>query len=505
MTTLLRGGIVVDGTGRPAYGADVWIEDGRIAAVGAAPGEAGITLDCRGLTVAPGFIDAHSHSDLQVLENRPEKALQGVTTEIVGNCGFSPYPAPVGRKPLHDFANGIFCGGTSWGWNSATEYLELAASRSTLIHAVSLVGHGSLRIACAGTRLGPLSPSEMDAMEHALDECLAGGACGLSTGLMYAPGESAPFAELERLCRIVARRGKIYATHMRDYGFRLIEAVDEQIELARRTGCRLQISHFQAVGEANWARQAPALQRIERAHEAGIDVAFDCYPYVAGSTVLSQLLPQRALDGGIPGLVARLTDAARRARIARETIARMAHRWTDLFISAVASEANQPIVGQSIQAIAEMRAREPIDVVLDLLVEERGAVNMLEFNQSRENLRQTLTHPLSNIISDGFYVTGRPHPRLHGTFPELLGGICREKRWMDLPEAIRKITSRPAERFALCGRGRIESGYYADLVVFDAARIGSPATYASPEQPPEGIHYVLREGCVTIRSGKPAA
>ncbi len=178
----------------------------------------------------------------------------------------------------------------------------------------------------------------------------------------------------------------------------------------------------------------------------------------------------------------------------------MIGRWTDLFISAVASPANQPVVGRSIQAIAGMRGCEPIDVVLDLLVVERGAVNMLEFNQSLANLRQTLTHPLSHIISDGFYVTGRPHPRLHGTFAELLGGICREKRWMELPEAVRKITSRPAGRYGL--RGRVEAGYYADLVVFDAARIGSLATYEKPEQPPEGIHYVLREGRVTVRPEK---
>jgi dihydroorotase/N-acyl-D-amino-acid deacylase len=502
MRTLLRGGSVVDGTGRPAETGDVWIEDDRIAAVGTHPGTADVTIDCTGLTIAPGFIDAHSHSDLQVLENRPEKAIQGVTTEVVGNCGFSAYPCPADARPLHEFANGIFRGGDSWGWKTASEYLASAESRSRLVHVASLVGHGSLRIACAGGRLGSLSSSELDVMEGVLDESLAAGACGFSTGLMYSPGESAPFEELERLCRVVGRRGKIYATHMRDYGFRLLEAIDEQIELARRSGCRLQISHLQAVGEANWSRQTPALERIERARDEGIDIAFDCYPYVAGSTVLSQLLPQRALEGGMSGLIARLTDATERARIARETIAGMAHRWTDLFISAVASAANQPVVGRSIQAIAEMRACEPIDVVLDLLAEERGAVNMLEFNQSLENLRQTLTHPLSNVISDGFYVTGRPHPRLHGAFAELLGGICREKRWMALPEAVRKVTSYPAARFGLRGRGHVATRYLADLVVFDPERIGSPATYEKPEQPPEGIHYVMHEGRITVRPGK---
>jgi dihydroorotase/N-acyl-D-amino-acid deacylase len=175
------------------------------------------------------------------------------------------------------------------------------------------------------------------------------------------------------------------------------------------------------------------------------------------------------------------------------------HRWTELSICAVTRAANQPLVGLSIQAIAELRGREPIDVVLDLLVDEQGGVNMLEINQSFENLRQTLTHPLCNIISDGFYVNGRPHPRLHGTFAEWLGGICRERRWLDLPEAVRKITSLPAERFGLGDRGRIEAGRRADLVVFDPARVGSPATYESPEQPPQGIYYVLRDGDFTVR------
>jgi N-acyl-D-aspartate/D-glutamate deacylase len=505
MKTLLKSGSVLDGSGSPAFAADIWIEDERIARIGSAPGSADAVIDCAGLTVSPGFIDAHSHSDLQVLENRPEKALQGVTTEVVGNCGFSPYPAPANRRPLHEFANGIFRGGDAWGWNSAADYLAAAASDSKLVHVESLVGHGSLRVAVAENRLGPLTSPELDAMERMLDESLAGGACGFSTGLMYSPGESAPFAELERLCRIVARRGKVYATHMRDYSFCLLEAVDEQIELARRTGCRLQISHLQAVGEANWGRQAPALERVERARGEGIDIGFDCYPYVAGSTVLTQLLPQSALAGGVAGLMARLRDAAERTRIGRETVAGMAHRWTDIFISAVGSEANRPVVGRSIQTIAESRGCAPIDAVLDLLLEENGAVNMLEFNQSPDNLRQTLSHPLSNVISDGFYVTGRPHPRLHGAFAELLGGVCREKRWMDLPEAVRKVTSLPAERFGLRGRGRIETGYYADLVVFDPARIASPATYEQPEQPPEGVHWVMREGRITVRPGKQAA
>src|SRR5262245_24803073 len=277
-------------------------------------------IDCHGLTIAPGFIDVHSHSDLQVLEPRPEKALQGVTTEVVGNCGFSPYPATADRRLLYEFANGIFRGDTSWGWSSAAGYLTAARS-APLVNVESLVGHGTLRIAVAGMRQGALEEKEVDAMERLLDESLAEGACGFSTGLMYSPGESAPSEELERLCRVVARRGKIHASHIRDYKFHLEEAIDEQVELARRTGCRIQISHLQAVGEANWGRQARALDRIERARQQGIDIAFDCYPYVAGSTVLTQLLPQRALEGGADALMQRLSHPATRAELAAATMA----------------------------------------------------------------------------------------------------------------------------------------------------------------------------------------
>ena len=308
------------------------------------------------------------------------------------------------------------------------------------------------------------------------DESLAAGACGLSTGLMYAPGESAPFPELERLCRGLGRRDKIYATHMRDYGARLIEAIDEQIGLARRSGRRLQISHLQAVGEANWSRQATALERIERARDEGVDIAFDCYPYVAGSTVLNQLLPQSALAGGIPGMLERLADPMERTRIASETIARMAHRWTDIVISAIAGTVNQPAVGRSIQEIAVTRACEPIDVVLDLLLEERGAVNMVAFNQSQENLRQTLTHPLSNIISDGFYVTGG---RIRGFMAPFRNcweaSAARITGWH-----FRKRSTRyqPAGWTALgCAIAAASSPGFGDVAVFDAGRIGSPATY----------------------------
>jgi len=493
-TIVFKGGTVIDGTGAPPRPGDVLISGQTIERVGVfeAPVDAQV-IDCFGLAVAPGFIDSHSHLDLQVLENRRDKVAQGVTAEVVGNCGFSPYPVPADRRLLHDFANGLFCGGTDWGWPSARTYLEQAA-RSTTTTVFSLVGHGSLRIARVGHQLGQLAERDLDWMEQELSESLAQGACGFSTGLMYSPGASAPFAELERLCRVVARHQKTYATHMRGYGDLLVEAVDEQLQLARRTGCRLQISHLQAVGPRNWNKQAVALEKIENAVAEGLDVGFDCYPYIAGSTVLTQLLPQWALEDGINGLLARLADGAERKRIAAETEASLEQGWTNILIAGLEKPANRDLIGQTIARIATNWGCEPIEVVFNLIQDEQGRVNMLEMNQSEANLRQTICHPLSCIISDGFYVMGRPHPRLYGTFPLLLGEMSRERGWLTLAAAVHKVTEKPARRFSIPQRGRLERGYLADVVVFDPARVNSPASYQIPSLRPSGICHVFRNG-----------
>lgn len=489
-----RGGWLFDGSGAKPRPGSVLVQGDRITAVGELPDcQNAEVVDCTGLAVAPGFIDAHSHSDLQVLETRPEKLLQGVTTEVVGNCGFSTYPAPQCRHELHEFANGILAGRGDWGWSSAREYLDDVARKANT-GVASLVGHGTLRISVAGTRLGLLPESGMTAMEQLLRDAFAQGAAGFSTGLMYSPGASAPFEELVRLCQVVADHGRVYATHMRDYSDLLEEAVEEQLELARRTGCRLQISHLQAVGQRNWARQRKVLDRIEEARDRGIDVSFDCYPYMRGSTVMTQLLPQWALGGGISGLLGRLADPEERRRIGEQAEINLAQGWDGILISAVGSKKNEPLVGESLSAVAHREDKLPVNVLLDLLIEERGDVNMLEINQSEDNLRETVCHPQANVVSDGIYVKGRPHPRLYGTFPHFLGEICRDRGWLPLEQAIHKITRQPADRFHLSGRGRLEAGAYADITVFDASRIGSPATYEEPRKSPEGIRFIFRNG-----------
>ncbi|MBI4904068.1 MAG: D-aminoacylase [Acidobacteria bacterium] len=491
---LLQNGTLLDGTGAPGRREDVCIDGERFIAPPAVVPPGTETVDCTGLTIAPGFIDTHSHSDVMVLANDTAKSHQGVTAEVVGNCGFSPYPSGESPDAIYQYGRGILAGKERWGWPSAAAYLEHVKQHARLATVFSLVGHGSLRTAHMGARQEAASQKEMDAMEGDLADALDAGACGFSTGLMYAPGSGAPREELIRLLKVVEKRGKIYTTHMRSYAFQLIESTEEQIELARETGCRLQISHFQAVGRANWAKQAPAIELIEKARKDGIDVEWDSYPYLAGSTVLTQLLPQWTLDGGIPAMLARLGDTAMRKQIAEETVAQLAQRWEDIYVSATGSADGAQWVGKHFEQIGEARGLAPVECVFRILEEENGDVNMLCFNQSDDNLRKLLQHPYCTVISDGFYVKGRPHPRLYGTFPCLLGEMARERRWLTLEEAVYRITGKPAARFQMKGRGVIAPGAVADVVVFDPAKIRALATYDNPEQAPEGITSIYRSG-----------
>lgn len=497
----LSNGLIFDGAGSDGVAGSILIEDDRLTSINSSSNQLDCPIiDCTGLAIAPGFIDLHSHSDVQVLEHRKEKLQQGVTTEVVGNCGFSPFPAAEETEPLHEFAGGILGRSGNWGWRSAEGYLNALAEAGAGDYALPLLGHGSLRVAVCGLRQGPPSKAELDRMSGLLEDALDSGCAGFSTGLMYAPGSSAEPDELEHFCRIVARKNKLYATHMRSYSAGLVDATREQIHLAENSGCRLQISHLQAAGRTNWRLQEPALLEIESARQRGVDVEFDIYPYQCGSTVLTQLLPQWTLDGGIEPMLKRLRDTETRGKITREMRLSGSKQWSDVTISSVETSANADLVGKTVEQIAETRACAPEACALDLLLEEDGAVNIISFNQSEENLRQLLTHPLCSVITDGFYVKGKPHPRLHGTYPELLGALVREKHWMPLAAAIHKSTGKPAARLQLSDRGLLKPGYKADLTVFDPAAISSHATYQDPARVPGGIRAVIKNGRTVLES-----
>ena len=502
--TILRDGLIIDGTGAPSFMGDVVVENGRIASVDRSDDRRGNwsstdsdVVDCSGNVIAPGFIDAHSHSDLQVLQNRTEKLLQGVTAEVVGNCGFSTYPASSDPHVLRSFANGILCGDDKWHWGTASEYLA-DAKLSQVATVASLVGHGALRINAAGETSRELTPKEIERMCGLLEESLEQGATGFSSGLMYAPGSGASAAELKALANVAACKGAVYATHMRSYSAGLLEAVDEQLDIARDSGCRLQISHLQAAGEDFWPKQQRAIAAIEKAHGDGVDVSFDAYPWLAGSTVLTQVLPQWALDGGSDQLLARLSDPSERDRI-RPHIQPEA-RWNGVVITS-AAKSEHLLVGRSIEQISGERGITPEDAVMDILIEQEGHVNVVEHCQSRENLHGLLTHPLATVVTDGVYTRGRSHPRLYATFPLLLGELVRERKWMSLEEAIHKVTHKPATTFHIADRGRLAPGCIADITVFNPDAIRTEATYEVPDVAPIGISSVWRNGKRLVNDG----
>jgi N-acyl-D-amino-acid deacylase len=491
---LLQDCTLYDGSGEPPRMGNLLIRDGHIAAVGLVEIPTGAeVLALRGLAVAPGFIDLHSHSDIQSLEGDMAKAQQGVTTELVGNCGFSAFPNAGCAAEVGAYNLGILSATRTFA--SARDFLAAAKSDQASAHLESLVGHGTLRTAVR-TRYPEADRNKLIELEAALlEQAFSEGAAGFSSGLMYAPGASAPREELEALCAATARHGKLYATHMRSYSWQLLESIDEQVTLARTAGCRLQISHLQAVGKANWHKQPEAIARIEAAQDEGIDIGFDAYPYCAGCTVLEQLVPQQALEYGFAPFARQLADRAYCRSIEQALREQTAQAWTDIYIAFHGPlSSGRDVAGQTIAQIAETWAQEPEAVVIDLLLESAGHVNILSFNQSEPNLRAALTHPLASVITDGIHLGDHSHPRLYGTFPHLLGELCRQHRWMPLETAIRKITALPASRLGLADRGRLAVGCRADLVVFDSAAIGSASSYESPRHSPTGIRHLYRAG-----------
>ncbi|MCC7261827.1 MAG: D-aminoacylase [Candidatus Latescibacteria bacterium] len=501
MRLLLTKGALIDGTGAPARPADVLVEEGRIRAIGAIPepGDARV-LDCTGLVVAPGVSDVHSHADIETLEHRPEKIRQGITTEIVGNCGFSVFPT-LGQEVEHNVYQMLF-GRNQRSWGHAGEYFaDLEASGSYTNTAV-LAGHNTIRTAAMGLEQRHADRAEMRQMALLLEASLEQGAMGLSTGLNEVPGSYGDGAELRALCRLVREYDGYYTSHLRDYKFGILEAVEEALALGRSTGVPVQLSHLQTVGSRNWDKMDRVLELVDKAVREGVAVGIDAYPYLAGSCNLTQFLPGWALEGGAAGLLQRLAEPGTRRRIAAETDAGMANTWADIAVANLASAANQQYLGQTIAQIGTARGQEPVDAALSLLAEEQGTVTIISFNQSEANLRKVLSHPLTSIITDGLYTEGRPHPRTFGTYPKFLGDYVREKGWMPLEAAMHKTSGLPARRFGLADRGSIEVGNWADLVVFAPHEIGTRSDYLNPNQPPQGISWVLVNGQIAVEAGQ---
>lgn len=513
---ILKNGRIVDGTGNPWYLADVAIQGGRIAAIGRIDAEARQTIDVRRQVVAPGFIDGHCHSDLMIFDYPDSgiKLRQGVTTEVLGNCGLAPAPlVPERAELLRSYVQPVLGRRDGpWPWETVAQYLDALAGSAVAENTAAYVAHGALRIAAMGFANHPASADELELMKRMLEEGLAAGAIGLSIGLLYAPGSYTGKEELAELCNVLPKYGGLLSAHIRGEGSSLIASVREVVWIAEKAGIPLHISHLKAAGRRNWGKVSEAMELIEEARARGLDVTCDVYPYNAGSTTLTTILPPWVMERGVEGVLEALRQPELRRRI-RDELGREQEAWDNLVcstgwqsivVSAVRSDRNRRLEGRTIADIAEERGTEPADCMMDLLLEEEGRIAIVYFHMSDEDVRQVIGYERSLIASDSLTcATGKPHPRLYGTFPRLFAKYVREDRVLTLEQAVRKVTSFPAQRFRLGQRGLIAPGYAADLTVFDPDAIRDLATYEQPRQFPEGVSHVIVGGEPALRDGKP--
>jgi N-acyl-D-aspartate/D-glutamate deacylase len=517
--SIIKDGLVVDGTGNPWFRANVGIKDGKIANVGVlSSAKSKEVLDAKGLIVAPGFIDMHAHSELTLLINpRAEsKIRQGITTEVVGNCGSSIAPLnDVLREEMGKTTPILEDAKLRLEWSTMDEYLKRLEGKGVAQNVVTLVGNGNLRVLAMGFEARVPKRDELAEMKRALAQALEEGAFGLSSGLIYTPSCYANTRELVELCKVVVRYGGIYASHIRGEGEGLIDAVKEAIEIGGKSGVPVEISHHKAAGRANWGKVKRTLKLIDEARSRGVDVTCDVYPYLAGSTGLDAVLPPHYWEGGVDRLVERLKDPETRRRLRREMMKGgrgwssmlKASGWGAIMISYC--HGRRKYEGKAISELARLNGSNPFDFVFDLLIEEKASVGIVNFMMREKDLRAVLKHPASMIGSDssaaapyGVLGKGKPHPRTYGTFPRVLGEYARRRNLLTLEEAVRKMTSLPAQKLKLRDRGLIREGFWADITVFDRGAVMDKATYSMPHRYPVGIEYVIVNGKMVIDHGK---
>jgi N-acyl-D-amino-acid deacylase len=515
---LIRDVRVIDGTGAPWFLADVRLSGDRIAAVGPKLDAAGAAIvEGGGRYLAPGFIDAHCHDDLITLRepSRPEKALQGVTTVVVGNCSFSLYPATGASKEALRQHFSTLLGETRAEeiFDDFSAYGRALHDRGAALNTVSLVGHAALRLAVMGFEQRAASATERREMQDLLARQFVQGATGLSIGLVYPPSAFADEAELIALAETVREHGKLLAAHVRSYEAGLLASIDEFIAILSAAGCAGLLSHLQSAGRPNWGAIPKALERLETARGVGVDVSFDMYPYPAGSSYILQLLPPQAQAGGYDALLARLRDPQSRAALRRwveeggddpHTQSKVSLiGWENILLSAIVHPALKALEGRNMVEAASDMQLEPFDLMARLIDVDRGQTGVVLFQLDEDDLRCACTHRLHMFGSDGLPRPGtKPHPRAFGTFPRVVGRLTRTAAWFPLEDAVRRMTSVAAQRFGLADRGVLRPGMTADLVLFDAD-VADQATFAEPTRLPTGISHVWVSGVAVVTDGQP--
>ncbi len=504
---LLKNVRILDGTTAPWFRGWVAVKGGVIAEMGAGtPPAAAETVDGEDQYLAPGFIDIHAHSDTTLPEypQAESRILQGITTEIGGDCGLSVAPVSGDaerKRQLRDYI-----GDMDYQWETFGEYLDYMEHIRPSVNFGSAVGHGTIRLAAMGFEARKATEAEMEKMAVLLRQALADGAFCMSSGLIYPPGCYADTEELTELCKELVPFGAFYETHMRDEGEGVVEAVQEALAIARNSGAPLQIAHHKVTRKTVWQVHCKTtIARIDQARREGLDVKLDQYPYSASATTLDSNAPLWAFDGGVEALLARLQDPETRKRINAEANASHVGRWGDIFISFVASEKNQWAVGKSILEIAEIRGVDPADACFDLILDERCRVDEINYGMCEEDIEYIMCQPYTMIGSDGNAVSldyaGQPHPRWFGTFPRVIAKYCRERKLFPLENAIFKMTGLPASRLGLTDRGLIKPGMQADFVLFNFDEIEDTPTFKNPQQPCKGIRRVYVNGVLTALDG----
>ena len=509
---IIRNGTVYDGTGNPSTKLDIGIKAGKIVTMGQLEGIAAeVEIDANQMAVTPGFIDTHVHSDL--LCTKPDihkvKVLQGVTSELFGQDGTSVAPVSEETKPLwQKQLKGLDGDIGDWPWQTVDEYLAFLESSKMAGNALYLVPHGAVRTLVMGFEERTATAEELNQMRLLVEEGMRQGAVGVSTGLIYPPNVYSNKQELIEICKASAKYDGSFVVHMRNESNRSIEALDEVIDVARQTGVRLHVSHFKVIGLMNRDKFELSLQKMDEARAEGIEVTFDQYPYTAASTVFHAVLPPWMHSGGTLEMLERLKDETIRQKVKQDFKENdhyenlvLSCGWENIVINAVSTEANRHLEGKNMAEVAEIKGQDPADAAFDLLIEENAGVTMTIHMCHEDDLIYGMTHRLQIVGSDGIF-GGKPHPRLYGTYPRILGQYVRERSVMPLSEAIRKMTGAPAQLLRLKDRGLLREGYWADIVVFDPETIRDNATFDDPCQYPTGISHVLVNGKMTVKDGE---
>jgi len=515
--TVIEHGRVVDGTGSPWVQADVGIRAGRIAAIGSlADMPARRRIEARGLVVAPGFIDMLGQSELTLLVNPhvPSKLYQGITTEITGE---GDSVAPLDERARATYTERLARYGIRPDWTRFADYFARLERQGIAINFASYVGATRLREIAVGFDDRAATAAELTRMRALLREAMEDGAMGLSSALEYPPAPYASTEELIALAREAARFGGIYATHMRSYEEDIMRALDETFRIAREARIPVEIWHLEVAGPAMWGRMPEVVAKIEEARATGVDVMSDLHAYTAWGNEMSAFVPPWAHEGGTARLIERLKDPTVRARI-REEMETKRDGWdnewlavagpADILVSSVGHAELRPLQGQSIEAIARARGREPIEALLDILVEDGALARVAAFGMQERDVVVGLRAPWVSICNDsagtspqGVLGLEHPHPRAYGTFPRILRRYVRETHELSLEEAIRKFSALPAARLHLSDRGVLKAGLAADIVIFDEHEIADRATYAEPNQLSVGMRYVFVNGVAVIADG----